>query len=103
MSGFYHQDERDRALNVGALVLIAIIVAACLCAAACYSARADTMDGSSAGKNAVTAEQLQAAGSVAHVKREGEPPHIDRALTRCPRTSRAISRSTGGTTSSTSS
>jgi hypothetical protein len=85
MSGFYHQDERDRAVGIGmvALASIAAIIVV-LCVVACRSVRADPMDGSTAGRNAVTAEQIVAQGGVAYVKRDGDPPYMDRALYEVP-------------------
>lgn len=85
MSGFYHQDERDRAAGIGMVALASIVaIIVVLCVVACRSVRADPMDGSTAGRNAVTAEQIVAQGGVAYVKRDGDPPYMDRALYEVP-------------------
>ncbi len=86
MSGLYHQDERDSAAGVGAFVLAVILaVIVGLCAVACHSAYADPQDGTNAGANAVTVERIEAQGGVAYVKRDGEPPYMDRALYEVPK------------------
>ena len=62
MCGFYHQDERDRAANVGCLVLaIALASMLALSVACCHLATEEAtrpMDGSAAGGNAVIEEEL---------------------------------------------
>ena len=94
MSGFYHQDERDEAAGSGCLALAAIVTIGVILAVAlaCMgAASADPMDGSTAGANAVTEEELLCSlrktggsGGVAYVKRDGEPPYMDRALYEVP-------------------
>lgn len=63
MGGFYHQDQRDEAAGVGlvTLFLAAALVVAMLAACACSSeqgADAGALDGSTAGANAVTLDDL---------------------------------------------
>lgn len=62
--GYYHQDERDAAATYGCLALLAIallLVAAILASACSGPAEPDEppMDGSTAGANAVTLEDLE--------------------------------------------
>ena len=72
-SGYYHQDQRDLAATVGclslvvaALAVIALVIVACLAPAA----EEKPMDGSTAGSNAVTIEELRARGG--EVRNHGE-------------------------------
>ena len=93
MSGFYHQDERDRAAGNGCLTLalmVAIGIILTVVLACVDAANADPMDGSMAGANAVTEEELlqspckAGSGGVAYAKRDGEPPYMNRALYEVP-------------------
>ena len=63
MSGFYHQDERDEAAGKGCFVLVLALVATIVLSVVLCSLlegyEADTKDGSSAGANAVTLEELE--------------------------------------------
>ena len=72
--GYYHQDERDEAVGIGCAVFVVTfalvlavflinLVASIVCPAPNYQANTtEVMDGSSAGANAVTLEELQAQG-----------------------------------------
>ncbi|MBQ9317735.1 MAG: hypothetical protein IJ203_13050 [Atopobiaceae bacterium] len=62
MSGFYHQDERDGAAAGCAVLVLAVIAAVVLSVVLCSlleGYEADPKDGSSAGANAVTLEELE--------------------------------------------
>ena len=63
MSGFYHQDERDEAAGKGCVVLVLALIATIVLSVVLYNLVegyvADPMDGSSAGANAVTMEELE--------------------------------------------
>lgn len=63
MSGFYHQDERDEAADKGCVVLVLALVATIVLSIVLYvlveGYAADPMDGSRAGANAVTMEDIE--------------------------------------------
>jgi len=62
MDGFYHQDERDMAAGVGCVVLIiGVMFITVVLGVAIYlsSRQPEKQDGSTAGANAVTREELE--------------------------------------------
>lgn len=72
MSGYYHQDDRDEAVGQGCLfflvlfICISMLATWLLAASACSKSQPQQssvlMDGSDAGANAVTKEQLRKEG-----------------------------------------
>ena len=64
MDGFYHQDERDEAAEVGGCLLLAVVallllgIAGIVCLTVFSFTDSKPMDGSTAGANAVTFEEL---------------------------------------------
>lgn len=64
MDGFYHQDERDKAAEVGGCLLLAVIallrlgIAIIVCLTVFSVEDSQPMDGSTAGANAVTLDEL---------------------------------------------
>lgn len=61
MDGFYHQDERDYAAGCGTVILCVavILVIMSLVVVAYLSSTQPKLDGSNAGANAVTKEELE--------------------------------------------
>lgn len=62
MSGFYHQEDRDMATGIGCMILLFgfILVVAILVVALYLSTREPVVhDGSNAGANAATIEELE--------------------------------------------
>lgn len=62
MDGFYHQDERDMAAGVGCVIfLIGAVFITVALGVAIYlsSCQPEKQDGSTAGANAVTREELE--------------------------------------------
>lgn len=73
MCGFYHQDERDAAVNTGCLAVLAMAAIGVILAIvlACIGITdSKPMDGSNAGANAVTPETL------AIEPTNGKPPNM---------------------------